>query len=62
MNDPNDWDREFITSLDADTTISLTNAANYLDIPKLLDLCCKSLANMIKGKSVDEVKEFFGIE
>ena len=35
--------------------------SNYLDIRGLLDLCCKNIANKIKGKQPEEVKEAFKI-
>ena len=37
-------------------------AANYLDIKKLLDLCCKNVANMIKGKTAEEIRKTFNIK
>lgn len=39
----------------------VTLGANYLDIKPLLDLTCKTFANLIKGKSPEEVKELFKI-
>lgn len=36
-------------------------AANYLDIKPLLDVGCKSVANMIKGKSAEEIRRTFNI-
>ena len=48
---------------------SLTNtngvshqASNYLDIKPLLDVGCKTVANMIKGKSPDEIRKTFNIQ
>jgi hypothetical protein len=35
--------------------------SNYLDIPSLLDLGCKTVANMIKGKTPEEIRSTFGI-
>ena len=37
-------------------------AANYLDIKSLLELGCKQLANEIKGKSVQQLRDRFSIE
>jgi S-phase kinase-associated protein 1 len=40
----------------------LTQAANYLDIKALLDVGCKTVANMIKGKSPEEIRKTFNIQ
>ena len=55
------WDKEFTERVCKDMPLffSLTMAANYLDIKPLLDLCCKTVANMIKGHSPEEIKEKF---
>lgn len=37
-------------------------ASNYLDFRYLLDLLCKKVANMIKNKSVDEIRDTFNIK
>ena len=37
-------------------------AANYTDIKALLDVGCKTVANMIKGKSPDEIRKTFNIQ
>ncbi|KAK5135626.1 hypothetical protein LTR04_004600 [Oleoguttula sp. CCFEE 6159] len=37
-------------------------AANYMDIKALLDVGCKTVANMIKGKSPDEIRKTFNIQ
>ena len=42
------WDKAFMGS-DQETIFKLILAANYLDIKNLLDLTCKTVANMIKG-------------
>ncbi|ELQ37340.1 hypothetical protein OOU_Y34scaffold00605g4 [Pyricularia oryzae Y34] len=34
---------------------------NYLDIERLLQVGCKTVANMIKGKSPDEIHKTFNI-
>ncbi len=39
----------------------LPQAANYLDIKALLDVGCKTVANMIKGKSPEDIRKTFNI-
>jgi len=40
----------------------LFQAANYLDIKGLLDVTCKTVANMIKGKTPEEIRKTFNIK
>ena len=42
--------------------VASTQAANYLDIKALLDVGCKTVANMIKGKSPEEIRKTFNIQ
>lgn len=37
-------------------------AANFLDIKPLLNLTCGAVANMIKGKTPEEIRVTFNIE
>jgi len=37
-------------------------AANYLNIKDLLDLTCQAAADMIKGKTPDEIRKIFNIK
>merc|ERR1739848_172835 len=55
------WDQEFL-KVDQGTLFELIMAANYLDIKRLLDLCCKNIANMIKGKTAEEIRKTFNIK
>lgn len=59
-DDISDWDKEFM-KMDQETLFEIILAANYLDIKGLLDLGCKTVANMIKGKSVEEIRKTFNI-
>lgn len=56
----NEWDKKFI-NVDQEMLFDIILAANYLDIKRLLDLGCKSVANMIKGKTADEIRKIFNI-
>eukprot|EP01105_Mastigella_eilhardi_P025589 TRINITY_DN700_c0_g2_i1.p1 TRINITY_DN700_c0_g2~~TRINITY_DN700_c0_g2_i1.p1 ORF type:complete len:182 (+),score=90.33 TRINITY_DN700_c0_g2_i1:46-546(+) len=55
------WDQEFC-KVDQSTLFELILAANYLDIKPLLDLTCKTVANMIKGKTPEEIRKTFNIK
>jgi len=55
------WDTEFC-KVDQATLFELILAANYLDIKPLLDLTCKTVANMIKGKTPEEIRKTFNIK
>jgi S-phase kinase-associated protein 1 len=55
------WDIEFLKMGNKELT-ELISAANYLDIPGLLDLTCAKVATMIRGKKPCEVREMFNIE
>jgi S-phase kinase-associated protein 1 len=52
---------EFIDPMTIDEITLLLNAANYLDVRPLLDLCCCKLASMIKGKTPEEIRTLFNI-
>lgn len=54
------WDQEFL-KVDQGTLFELIQAANFLDIKGLLDVTCKTVANMIKGKSPEEIRKTFNI-
>lgn len=55
------WDQEFC-KVDQGTLFEIMLAANYLGIEGLLNLTCKTVANMIKGKTTEELRIIFDIE
>ncbi|KAF7294804.1 mRNA-capping enzyme subunit alpha [Mycena indigotica] len=58
--DISEWDQKFIT-VDQELLFEIILAANYLDIKQLLDVGCKTVANMIKGKTPEEIRKLFNI-
>ncbi|XP_056697389.1 SKP1-like protein 1A [Spinacia oleracea] len=55
------WDAKF-ADVDQNTLFDLILAANYLDIKSLLDLTCQTVADMIKGKTPEEIRKTFHIK
>lgn len=59
------WYSDFL-NLNKDFNIydlkNLTNAANYLDINDLLELCCAKIASILKGKSKEEMRSLINLE
>ena len=56
-----EWDKTFYDK-DLSVIFELILAANYLDIKPMLDAGCKTIANMIKGKSTEDIRKTFNIK
>ncbi|KFZ00624.1 hypothetical protein V500_00982 [Pseudogymnoascus sp. VKM F-4518 (FW-2643)] len=54
------WDQKFL-QVDEKMFFDIIMASNYLDIKPLLDVCCKTVANMIQGKSPEEIRRTLNI-
>ncbi|TPX74855.1 hypothetical protein CcCBS67573_g03880 [Chytriomyces confervae] len=59
-NDIEDRDKQFL-NLDQETLFEIILAAKYLDMKSLLGVGTKTVGNMIKGKTVEEVRAVFNI-
>ncbi|XVE67171.1 hypothetical protein DITRI_Ditri08aG0139200 [Diplodiscus trichospermus] len=57
----NAWDADFV-KVDQNTLVDLIMAANFLNIKSLLDLTCKTVADMIRGKTPEEIRQTFNIK
>ncbi|RID56995.1 hypothetical protein BRARA_F00402 [Brassica rapa] len=55
------WDAEFMKT-DQSTLFNLILAANFLNIKNLLDLGCQTVADMITGKTPEEIRTVLNIE
>ncbi|TMW86884.1 hypothetical protein EJD97_020749 [Solanum chilense] len=55
------FDAEFV-KVDQSTLFNLILAANYLKIKSLIDLTCQTLADMIKGKTPEEIRNLLNIK
>lgn len=60
-NDISAWDADFL-DCDQDTLYELLLACNYLNIRGLMQITCKTVANLIKGKTAEEIRSTFGIQ
>ena len=54
-----DWDFEFITNIDLDSTFDLMNAASSLQIQGLLDLASIKVASILKNKGIEDIRSMF---
>ncbi|KAK3139427.1 hypothetical protein QOZ80_5AG0383080 [Eleusine coracana subsp. coracana] len=54
------WDAGFV-QVDQHTLFDLILAANYLNVKSLLDLTRQTVADMMKGKSPEEIRKMFNI-
>lgn len=54
------WDADF-AKMDKPELFDLILAANYLDVKPLLLMTCQTVANMIKGKTPEEIKKEFNV-
>eukprot|EP00727_Mastigamoeba_balamuthi_P002658 m51a1_g1239 putative cytosolic glycoprotein fp21 (166) ;mRNA; r:552036-552843 len=62
-----EWDTKFIAKLSEPSEklfplFRTILAANYLDIKTLLDILCRAVAGMIKGKTPDQICDTFSIK
>jgi len=55
-----EWDQEFM-KVENRILFEIMEAANFLELETLVDLGCKTIANKMKGKTIDEIKEIFEI-
>ncbi|KAF7126543.1 hypothetical protein RHSIM_Rhsim11G0192400 [Rhododendron simsii] len=55
------FDSDFV-NVDQAVLFDLILAANYLNIKSLLDLTCQTVADMIKGKTPEEIRKTFNIK
>lgn len=57
-----EWDAQFCASMDQDALFKVILAANYLEMRPLLDLCCRTVAMSLIGKTPDEVYAVFKVD
>ena len=56
------YDAEFVTEKSDKDLVDMIPVANYLDIKDLLDVLNQAVADRIENKSVEYVRNFFGID
>lgn len=54
-------DKEFFEGMTQEQTFQIILAANFLDLKGLLDVCCRTVANSVLGKTPKEIYEMFGV-
>ena len=56
-----EWNADFINSVELPTNYDIITAANYMDIKPLLELSCARVASLMKNRSIEQIREFFNI-
>lgn len=57
-----EYEDAFMKDLDTQKKLfDVTLATNFLNIDHLLDVCCKYIARKITGKTIEEIRQEFGI-
>lgn len=54
-----EWSANFVDNLSLEDLVNLTAAANFAEIPSLLDLTCAKIASMCKDKTEEELFKIF---
>ncbi len=55
------WDEKFF-QLTSHEICELASAAHSMSIKKLVDVSCKAIANIIQGKSAEQIRKIFNID
>ncbi|GMT17717.1 hypothetical protein PFISCL1PPCAC_9014, partial [Pristionchus fissidentatus] len=55
------WDQEFL-NVEQSVLLTILMAANDMNIKRLMDNCLKTIANMMKGKTTEEMRTHFDIK
>ena len=56
------WDAEFVKDMDEATLYHLLLGADFGSVTELVDLLTTKVANMIKGKKAEEIRQIFKIK
>jgi len=59
QNNLSEWENSYLQVIDQTTIFELLLVANRFGIRPLLDVTCKFVANMIKGKTPEEIRKIF---
>lgn len=57
-----EWYVEFVEGMEMKLVFEVIMAANYMDIPPLLNLTCGFVASLIKGKTPEEICKLLNIK
>jgi S-phase kinase-associated protein 1 len=60
--DLKEWDRKLVDGLRMGAFFDLVQTADYLGMAGLVDVTCRKLADMMKGKTPVQIREMFNIK
>jgi S-phase kinase-associated protein 1 len=57
-----DWDRAFFDAIESHMLFEILVATNYLEISPLYEMGCQIVADMIRGKTTEEIRGILNIK
>ncbi|KAJ2777520.1 hypothetical protein GGI15_004476 [Coemansia interrupta] len=54
------WDEKFI-NMDTQLLVDVVNLANLLKIDRMVTVACMRIADMVRDKSAEQIREMFGV-
>jgi S-phase kinase-associated protein 1 len=57
-----EWDHKFMAEFDSGMLCHIIRAANFLDIKLLVQIGCRTIADMTKGRYPDEIRQIWNLQ
>lgn len=58
----NQWEKDFFKSVNEDDLFRLIHVSNFLDVRRLFNTSCQTIAKRWEGKKVEDIRKQYGLE